>query len=304
MEMQLFVTLMSSAIGFAGQVLSSVIAKLKGATSEQASISNQMVIGFDSQQFDKTFLEGVIKDSTTKIAELLEATSNDLKQEMREQRVREAVQDVQAHVAALRQLLSLREMNPQLAIQLVVSALNPLQVSLEIAKLRLRDHDKEAVWQYCYVIGTSALIAGYAYLGQDMPSLREDLEETIRQVQVRMLDSIAQLMIPAKMNIPWGQVSRLMTVDGISELSELYYVTAQSVNKENSQATPNTLAAMGGPYVPSVKPVRSVKQEEGPTHVSKTFNAFSGSATCSSCGKNVKLNATACPNCHSIFTNP
>jgi hypothetical protein len=287
MEMQLFVTLMSSAIGFAGQVLSSVIAKLKGSTSEQAGISNQTIIGFNGQQFDRTFLEDVIKDSTAKIAELLEATSNDLKQEMREQRVREAVQDVQAHVAALRQLLSLREMNPQLAVQLVVSALNPLQVSLEIAKLRLRDYDKGDVWQYCYVIGTSALIAGYAYLAQDVPSLREDLEKTVRQVQVRMLNSIAQLMIPAKKNIPWEQVPRLLTIEGIYELSELYTLTAQNAKREDSQARPKASAPV-----------------EGPTYASKQINMYSGLATCSSCGKNLKKDLTACPHCHSIFSNP
>ena len=126
MEFSIFITLMTSAINFAGQVLSKAIYKVKDAANEHI--------------FDKSFLEKTIADSTHKFEELLNSKSDEIKQEMKDQRVRESVEDVQARVASLRQLLgftNMAEMNPQLAAQLIISALSPLHVSLEKARLGL-----------------------------------------------------------------------------------------------------------------------------------------------------------------------
>ena len=86
----------------------------------------------------------------------------------------------------------------------------------------------------------SALIAGYAYLGQDMPSLREELQKSISQTQIRMLNSIANMMFQSHLEIPWERIPQLMSIDGVTELSELYISTARVWNHDNPKNTPSS----------------------------------------------------------------
>jgi hypothetical protein len=56
------------------------------------------------------------------------------------------VQEVQARAAALKTLLQTKQLDATLVTQLVVQSLNPLQVSLEIARLRLQESSDEQTW--------------------------------------------------------------------------------------------------------------------------------------------------------------
>jgi hypothetical protein len=68
----------------------------------------------------------------------------------------------------------------------------------------------------------SALIAGYAFIGMDMPLLRTELEQTLKEVQMKMLDEIAFKLIPKKSRFPWEKVSLLLSVEGVNDLLALY----------------------------------------------------------------------------------
>jgi hypothetical protein len=275
MEFSIFVALMTSAISFAGEVLSAAISKVKDVASDHI--------------FNKSFLEKTIADSTHKFEELLNSKSNEIKQEMKDQRVRECVEDVQARVASLRQLLgftNIAEMNPQLAAQLIISALSPLHVSLEKARLGLRDSGKEDLWPYCQVVGMSALIAGYAYLGQDMPGLREELQKSIRQTQIRMLNSIANIMFQAHIEIPWERIPQLMSIEGVTELSELYMATARVWEHDRPENVEN--------------PIGTESYQQTAT---KILNMYTGHLSCSLCNSIVDRNVSSCPRCRAVFAN-
>ena len=80
---------------------------------------------------------------------------------------------------------------------------------------------------FCHVVGIKTLITGYGYAGQNVPTLRKDLEDSIYIFQKRLLDAIAQ----SNREIPWKEIPHLLTVDGVSDLYELYNSTLQVVSK-------------------------------------------------------------------------
>ena len=114
-----------------------------------------------------------------------------------------------------------------MAEQLISGGLVPLRTSLKKAEIRLSQYEKDDMRLFCHVVGINTLIAGYAYLGQSVPSLKKDLEESIYSFQKRLLDTIAQ----SNREIPWNKVPHLLTADGISELVELYNSSPKSKEK-------------------------------------------------------------------------
>ena len=92
MEFSLFIPLMVAAIQSSGQILSSFVAKAKETAKNFV--------------FDKEFFEDTIVELSEQLADLINVTSLNLKQEMREQSILDVVQDLQAHVASIGELLS------------------------------------------------------------------------------------------------------------------------------------------------------------------------------------------------------
>lgn len=220
MDIQLFLPIITSSIEFAGKVLSAHIGKpFQPKDSSVKSPEKEKLVSYE---FDKKFLESAIENSTQNFNKLLEVSSKAIIEEMKKERTKDAVQEVQANVTSLKQLLQIEIIDEKIAIQLIVGALNPLQVSLEKARLRLLDYGYDEIWQYCFIIGTSTLLAGYAYLGQDIPQLRNELQSIILKSQISVLNEIALIIIPNQKTFPWEKVPHLLTPQGVDELVNLY----------------------------------------------------------------------------------
>ncbi|MBI5295804.1 MAG: hypothetical protein HY869_10035 [Chloroflexi bacterium] len=220
MDVAIFIPLMVAAVQSAGQVLPIFVSKAK-------DVANKHI-------FDKEFLEKVISDSTGQLSNLLDAASSDIKKEIQEQSIIDVVQDLQAHITALGKLINLiqsSEITPILAERLITGGLLPLQVSLEKAEIRLAHYGQDDMRSHCHIIGTSALIAGYVFIGQDVPSLQKDLEDSIRKFQKRLLDSIAKMAVSTGKEIPWEKVPYFITIDGMTDLFELYDSLLKSTGK-------------------------------------------------------------------------
>ena len=117
---------------------------------------------------------------------------------MIEQGIIDVVQDLQAHVESMGELLSFAkasEITPAMAERLITGGLVPLRVSLNKAELRLSQYKREDVRLYCHVIGIKTLIAGYVYVGENVLALQADLNNSIYAFQKRLLDTIAQAKI-------------------------------------------------------------------------------------------------------------
>lgn len=273
MEFSVFVPLMVAAIQSAGQVLSSFVSKAKQVASNYI--------------FDKEFVKITIANSTEQLDELLYATSTDIKREMREQSVRNAIQDLQAHISSVGKILSFAknsEISPEMAERLITSGLFPLQVSLDKAELCLEQFEKDDLRLYCHVIGTNALIAGFGFVGQSMPTLQQDLKDSIYTFQKRLLDSVIKVNREIPANVP-----HLLTVEGISELFDLYNSTLQSKEKSTAVAIPRKRK----------KPVFK-EDDVGTARILHDFLSITFS--CSECGFNgISKYAIRCPSCGRKF---
>jgi hypothetical protein len=214
--MEIFIPLMVAAIQSAGQVLASLASKAKDVAKNYI--------------FDKDFFEDTIVDSSEQLAKLLNVAALDVKQEIREQSIIDAVQDLQAHVAAIGDILSLvktSELTPAMAERLITGGLLPLQVSLKKAELRLSQYGRDEMRLFCHVVGIKTIITGYGYTGQNVPTLQKDLEDSIYIFQKRLLDAIAQ----TNHEIPWNKIPHFLTADGASDLFELYNSRLHGVRK-------------------------------------------------------------------------
>ena len=156
---------------------------------------------------------------------------------------------------------------------------------------------------FCHVVGTNALIAGYAYLGQNVPSLQKDLENSIYVFQKRLLDAIAQ----SNREIPWNNVPHLLTIDGISDLVELYNSTSSNTGKSSSTRPRPMLAKDSGSEEKSEssnkkRKVREMKLPKVTDTARKLHGFLSNSLSCSECGyKSVRYTDEICPNCNRRF---
>ena len=142
--------------------------------------------------------------------------------------------------AALKTLLQTKQLDANLVTQLVVQSLNPLQVSLEIARLRLQESSDEQTWQVCHLVGLNALIAGYAFLNQDVSHLQEELQQVIGVAQKKMLDVAAFGMLAKGMQeseapkapFPWERVSWLLSPEGAEDLLQFYLPVAEELEQQ------------------------------------------------------------------------
>lgn len=318
MDIAIFMPLMVAAIQSAGQVLASLASKAKDAAKNYI--------------FDKNFFEDTIVDSSEQLAKLLNIAALDVKQEIREQSIVDAVQDLQAHVAAIGDILSLvktSELTPTMAERLVTAGLLPLQVSLKKAELRLSQYGRDEMRLFCHVVGLKTLITGYGFVGQNVPTLQKDLENSIYIFQKRLLDAIAQ----SNREIPWNKIPHFLTADGASDLFELYNSTLHAVPKNPPvesnfvESRDSALKPEGSPEFNKnnrveghLSPSRaSEAKTKPPTDVAKrkvkemqlqdvTETAMKlqwmlyGSISCSECGfKAISQDDAICPNCKRKF---
>jgi Biotin-requiring enzyme len=171
---------------------------------------------------DKDALNEFINRTNRHFDTIINAQTQLLIDESRRQRVREAIQEVQARVNSLKMLLNTHSLDSNITTQLVISALNPLQVSLEIAKFRIQDYGDQNTWEACYIVGASALLAGYSYLKQDVTRWQEELSKAMFSAQKRILNETAVKILEAKQEIPWEKVPQLLSPEGIENLLILY----------------------------------------------------------------------------------
>jgi len=291
MEFSIFVPLMVAAIQSAGQVLASFASKAKGVASNYI--------------FDKEFVNSTITDSVEKLSELVNATTSDLKEEMREQSIVDVVQELQAHTISIGKLLSLvktSEITPAMAERLITGGLLPLQVSLEKAELRLKHYGKDDLSLYCHIIGTSTLIAGYAYAGQNVYTLQKDLENSVYIFQKRLLNLIAPIIIQNNREIPWDKIPRLLTTDGVLDLLELYNSTFQSVGKGDLLRT-HTTANQPELKLKTPSTINNENVEENTGAARKMPSFLANAFYCSECGCSMGVNrdTLVCPGCKKTF---
>ena len=176
-------------------------------------------------QVDKRFFNEVIDRANQNLSNVIANGIETIITEIRREQARNAVREVQAHVTTLHSLAGFNDLDPQLAVQLMTNILNPLQIRIEYARLTLTEAEDQNLWNLCYLSGTTALITGYAFLGQDVPHLREALESRMQEIQITLIDEVARKQLSGHKSFPWEKVPRLLLPEGADDLAELYMAT-------------------------------------------------------------------------------
>lgn len=253
----LLIPLMIAAVNSSGQILTAFVSK----TKETAVKAKETVTKYI---FDKSFVEKVVLDSTEQLANLVNTTSVELKEEIREQFILDVIQDLQAHIISVGSLLKLaesEEVDPVFAERLISNGLYPLQVSLAKAEQRLKYYKKDDLWLYCHLVGTNTLVVGYAYLGQNPPALHKDLEKSIYLFQTRLLNSIAYMSTKSGIAIPWDRIPSLVKIDGVGELIELYNSIANNNIDEQIKIVIKSTKTAFQLFIDALKSVQERKTE-------------------------------------------
>lgn len=178
---------------------------------------------------DKDFLKKTIDATAAHLEAAIEANANYIVDQVKQQRVRGTVQELQAQVKSLRTLLNTPVADESIKMQLIISALNPLQVRIDVVRFALQDIGDMRTWQFCYMISMGALMAGYGYLGFDVQHLREDLEDQMADVQRDILNDLARTLVESGQEIPWQEVTLLLSPKGAERLAELYTVAKENI---------------------------------------------------------------------------
>jgi len=264
-----FIPLLVSVFGFAAKVISLIDKSSDNITKNK---EDHVIVNIPPVNLlNKEYLQTVINQTNEHFIKLLKESENRIIEEIQSRDIRNAIQQVQAHTQSLKYLLNITNTDFETLQKIVITALNPLQVSLEVAKLKLSEYDKIEYWNYCYMLGGSALLAGYTFLGLEMPALREELEKEIKYIQLKILRETALIILSEHEDFPWERVPILLSFEGSEELSELYLNALPK--KQNKDKTANN---------------------------SKTKESF-----CSACGKNNAYfdiyDNIYCPNCKKVI---
>lgn len=183
----------------------------------------------EKRVLDKKFLTDVVDKTVEKLSILLNKQTVQFFYILEEHQIRGAIQELQARVSALKTLVNYTTLDPNIATQIMVSSLNPLQVSLNIVEIRLKDAGQNELWEYCYVVGNSALLTGYAYLGQDLPALREELEDHLKIIQNKLINQVAREIIISGGEIPWNEVPSMLKPENAYKILDLNKSYQQSL---------------------------------------------------------------------------
>jgi formylglycine-generating enzyme required for sulfatase activity len=94
--------------------------------------------------------------------------------------------------------------------------LTQLETSLNSAKFIVEPVYWEG-WQQCFIAARGAIIAAYEFLGRDTSRYRAELEQAIREIKIRTLNTIAASFDFQSETFPWDDVSKLLSPSGSVE---------------------------------------------------------------------------------------
>jgi hypothetical protein len=233
------VTLLTAAIEASGEIIGTYISKrdMQVDTTSLVSKNEYYENIIKERKLNEEFIKNAVNKAADNLSSVIEHISEYIVDEMRKMRLREVIQEVQAcadTLGTLSTLSKIQSMDQEIFMRMLVTSIIPLQISLGKAKFAIQDYGNEYIWRFCHIVGTSALMAGYEFLGQDMPHLREELEKSMKYVQIEILNEVATKIIPLRRSFPWEEIPLLLSPEGIKNLTELYNSTFELEKHEET----------------------------------------------------------------------
>ena len=188
-------------------------------------------------RFDGEFLKDAIDSAFERLEALIATQVKEFKVELRKERTRQLVVSLQAKVAALKNLIVLQDSDSGLTGDVVKSAIFPLRAAIEEVTADVGEASPHLM-DYCLIVGNSALVAAYGYLGHDAKPIRLELEMAVRRVQTSLLDQIALERLKMGIGFPWERVPRLLEAENAHELRHLYLESMEQASAGSAVQKP------------------------------------------------------------------
>ncbi len=232
-------TITAAVIAFSGKVLCAVITKRVPAISPAPGRSSPSPVTIVATINNADYEE--IIDQAEKhfrgLSSLIRSVRDSIIDELVEQSIAEAVEELQASVNVLKRVMDYRAMDIKLKTELVTALLTPLELTMETAIIKLRRLERDDLSRLCHIAGSSALLGAYAFLGLDMEAMRRELAAESKVVQTELLDALALEIIPRRDgSFPWDKVGMFLSPQGAEELSRLYIETTRDALPPTTEA--------------------------------------------------------------------
>lgn len=179
---------------------------------------------------DQAELKRTIQESTLSLGQLVRSGVDETIDAIRRNRILGAMDDLRARVTLMNDLLRETNIDLQVTERLVSQVLTPLRESVIKTGHILEESNDQDLIASCRIVGLTALVAGYEYLGQgDKTSLKSDLRQELLSLQKRMLSRYARGCLEKGEEFPWEDVPHLLEVTQAKMLAEKYVMAERTV---------------------------------------------------------------------------
>ncbi|MBI3582916.1 MAG: hypothetical protein HY096_03065 [Nitrospinae bacterium] len=168
-------------------------------------------------------LKRAIKQSTEILGTLIKSESLAIIEKMERDRARNAIDDLKAGVTAMKEILGEDNISKELTEQFVTHHLVPLRRYLIKASNILDESEDKNLGRCCRIIGLTALVAGYEYLGQNVDTgLKKELGNELLALQKYMLTGYAFSILTRGEEFEWENVPDMLSPKGAESLAHLF----------------------------------------------------------------------------------
>ncbi|MGI6390816.1 MAG: hypothetical protein ACOX7Q_11575 [Kiritimatiellia bacterium] len=215
--------------------------QLERAIRQSAEIQTEalMIVARSQDQLKRT-----IKQSTEILGTLIKSESLTVIEKMERDRARNALDDLKASVTAMKAILAENNIDRELAERIITQHLTPVRHYTIKASNILGELEDENLGSCCRIVGLTALVAGYEYLGQDVSGgIKKELGNELLALQKRMLTHYARSLFARGEDLDWEKVPEMLSVKGAETLAERFIETGDTpieIDDDESEEYPET----------------------------------------------------------------
>lgn len=175
-------------------------------------------------------LKRTIKQSTEILGTLIKSESLAIIEKMEQDRARSAIDDLKAGVTAMKEILGETNISKELTERFVTQHVVPVRHYMIKASNILDESEDKNLGRCCRIIGLTALVAGYEYMGQNVDTgLKKDLGDELLALQKYMLNKYATSTLLEGKDFDWEKVPEMLSVRGAEALAQRLIETGDDV---------------------------------------------------------------------------
>lgn len=171
---------------------------------------------------DRKIVFDMIESSRNSIEESIELSEKSILNSIEVSKYKDLVAEFRARIKNLEFLLDKDFNSESVRYRMLMQAVHPLEVQLDVCKIRLSDFGEKRALDFFSIVGSSVIISTYKYFGEEREELVRDLEEKMKEIQIMILNEYASSALESGQLIPWHEVPELLKFENFSRIEDLY----------------------------------------------------------------------------------